>query len=275
MNSNNVFVAVTTAPREESHLLSCLESINAAGWKPHVFAEPGSTPSNDYDTLTWESRQGLWRNWLAAVDFGLKSEAEYILTVQDDCLMHPDTKALVDCIPEPRRMGYLSLYTPSHYQEDQNGNPIRGIYTVEVASMWGALALLFHRDTLKQIVTDQRAIHWLGIKPKGASINWREEQKAHPERIKNSDYIIGSIVSYSLAKLLYYVSPSPCYHSASISSVGHSGNTGKRNAKYIANFQQPLIPQIFENEMSVSEIGDLRISNTNRKDSVYYYPKNM
>ena len=274
MNSNDISVVVTTAPRIECHLEDTLQSISDCGWTPTVFAEPGSSKTK-YNTLTWEKRQGLWNNWRAAAQWGIDQNTKYIMTVQDDCLFHPETKSILDRLPDLPNMGYLSLYAPSHYQEDQNGNPIKGLYTVAVTSAWGALALIFERDILIKVLNDDRAKNWIGIKPPNAPATWRKDQQDHPERIKNSDYIIGSIITYTLAKYLYYLSPSPCFHSARYSSVGHSGNGGKRNAKYLANHSQPLFPQIFENELSISKIGDLRISKSNRKDTVYYYEESM
>jgi hypothetical protein len=274
MNSDDITVVVTTAPRVECYLKETLYSIKEAGWQPVVFAEPGSTKT-EFQTITWDKKQGLWHNWQLAAKWAMNTESEYIMTIQDDCYMHPDTKNLLDQIPDLPSMGYLSLYTPSHYQDDQDGNPIKGLYTVSVTSVWGALALIFHKDTLRQLLDDVRAKEWIGIKPKNAPIDWRQQQQANPDRIKNSDYIIGSILHYSMSKHLYYLSPSPCRHIARYSSVGHSGNSGKRNTKYFAEESKPLFPQIFENELSISKIGDLRISNTHSRDSVYYHPESM
>jgi len=274
MNTNDITVVVTTAPRIECYLEDTLNSIDACGWKPMIFAEPGSTKTR-FPSIEWTTRQGLWWNWKLASQWAIEQNTRYIMTVQDDCLFHPDTKKVLDRLPELPNMGYLSLYTPAHYQEDQDGNPIKGLYTVAVSSAWGALSLIFERETLIKVLQDDRAKNWIGIKPKDASSNWREEQASHPERIKNSDYIIGSILSYTLAKNLYYLSPSPCFHSAKYSSVGHSGNSGNRNAKYAADHSQPLFPQIFENDLSISKIGDLRISKSNSKNSVYYHSESM
>lgn len=274
MNTDDFSVVVTTAPRIECYLEDTLQSISKCGWTPTVFAEPGSTKTA-FNTLMWEKRQGLWHNWQAAARWAIAQNTKYIMTVQDDCLIHPETKLLLDKLPELPNMGFLSLYTPSHYQEDQNGNPVKGLYTVAVNSVWGALALIFERDILINLLDDVRAKNWIGIKPTNASASWRSGQIDHPDRIKNSDYIIGSILSYTFGRYLYYLSPSPCFHSARYSSVGHSGNGGKRNAKYLADHSKPLFPQIFENELSISKIGDMRISKSNRKDTVYYYEENM
>lgn len=273
MSIDNISVVVTTAPRQDCTLERTLDSIERCGWTPTVFAEPDSTPTNR-KTVTNPERKGLYRNWIQAASWAVNQNKEYVLTMQDDCELHPGTKELIQQIQPLDRMGFLSLYTPSHYQIDSHGEPIKGIYIVSHGSTWGAVALLFETAVLKQLLTEERIRNWIGIRPKTDSSNWKTLHKKEPWRIKNSDYIIGSTLTHNLQRYLYYLSPSPGTHIAEFSTVGHSKNTGKRNAQYITDHSQPLTPQIFD-ELSSSRIGHLQISQSSSRYSLPNYNPDM
>ena len=252
-------VAVTTAPRRDCTLLGCIESIRKCGWEPVVFAEPGSTKT-DCVTFWNETRKGVWHNWRAASEWCLAQETEFVMTVQDDALFHPDTRTFANEILWPicGSVGYVSFYTPKHYQEWADGRqrPF-GIYPVNTNSVWGAMALVFPPKVLRQLLDHPRALSWLGAKPslkKGESKEefrirceaHKEKRRQEPWLIQNSDTAIGIILRKFLKKKLVYVSPSPVDHCSKYSSIGHGGNAGKRNAHYIADPTKPLRPQVLE-----------------------------
>lgn len=243
-------VIVTTAPRKECTLLKTVESLRDCGWEPTVFAEPDSTKV-ECKTFTNSSRKGIWHNWLSAARWSLEQGSDYIMTVQDDVNFHMDSKDFIENdISFPEDMGYISLYTPKHYQTFKNGSPKpHGFYPIKTRSMWGAMALVFKPNILQQIVDHYRAQSWLGVPPrnKSARIGWRERKISHPWTIQNSDFIIAKIIQDYLWLKLYYFNPSPCTHSSRFSAVNHGSNTGKRNAYIIANHDLPLKEQIFGN----------------------------
>lgn len=252
-------VAVTTAPRKDCNLLQCIESIRRCGWEPVVFAEPGSTPT-DCVTFWNETRKGVWHNWRAASEWCLAQQTEFVMTVQDDSIFHPDTRDFANKIlwPPVGSVGYVSFYTPQHYQQWQDGRqrPF-GVYPVNTNSVWGAMALTFPPAVLRQLLDHPRALSWLGAKPSWRTGESKEQYQARYEAMKetrirepwliqNSDTAIGIILRKFLKKKLVYISPSPVDHCSKYSSIGHGGNAGKRNAIYIADPARPLYPQVFE-----------------------------
>lgn len=250
-------IAVTTAPRKDCTLLRCIESIRKCGWEPVVFAEPGSTKT-DCVTFWNETRKGVWHNWRQAAEWCLAQNTEFVMTVQDDALFHPDTRTFANEIlwTSIGSVGYVSFYTPMHYQQWQDGRqrPF-GIYPVNTNSVWGAMALTFPPKVLRELLDHPRALSWLGAKltrMKGESVEehrardlaMKERRKKEPWLIQNSDTAIGIILRKFLKKKLVYVSPSPVDHCSKYSSIGHGGNDGKRNAYYIADPTKPLRPQV-------------------------------
>ncbi len=245
---NRWSVVVTTAPRMECTLSRSLESLVDCGWdSPTVFAEPGST-ATEFLTFTNVTRLGVWHNWLASCRWAIEQDADFILTVQDDAEFHPQSKELIESIDWPSDAGYVSLYTPKHYQfwKDGSCRP-NGIYPVKTQSMWGAVALVFKPDVLRQLVNHPRALSWLGCRSK-TKTKWedlRAKRLANPHMIQNSDTIIGSILTKSLGRKLYYFNPSPVSHFSKHSACGHGGNGGNRNSYFIADHSIPLGLQIF------------------------------
>lgn len=241
-------VVVNTAPRVECTCNATLESLEDCGWDPVVFAEPGSTCTGNRARFDNSERLGIWRNWLKATRWALEQpETDFIMTVQDDTDFHPESKLLVESIEWPSDAGYISLYTPKHYQTWKDGRlRANGLYPVETKSMWGAMALVFKPSVLREIVNHPRADSWLGVKPKTLAI--REEmmelRRKEPWRIQNSDFIIARIIQ-ALGRKLYYFNPSPCTHTSKYSSVNHGSNDGKRNSLLVADAAMSLNDQIF------------------------------
>jgi hypothetical protein len=113
--------------------------------------------------------------------------------------------------------------------------------------MWGACALVFRPEVLRQLVEHPRAQSWVGVRCRDNK-KWqelKEKRIANPHMIQNSDTIIGSILVKSLKRKLYYFNPSPCTHTSRYSAISHGDNTGRRNAYYIASMDLPLALQIF------------------------------
>lgn len=251
-------LAVTTAPRRDCTLLRTLESIADCAWDPPtVFAEPGSTPT-DWPTVWNDQRLGVWFNWLQSARWALEQNADFIMTVQDDTEFHPQSRELIESIEWPQDAGYVSLYTPKHYQfwKDRKTPRKLGLYSVNTRSMWGACALVFRPEVLAQLVDHPRARSWLGVRGKKKA-QWpalKEKRRANPWMIQNSDTIIGSILVKSLKRKLYYFNPSPACHIAQYSAIGHGDNKGRRNAWAIADPSIPLAHQIFEPTIQLDSI---------------------
>jgi hypothetical protein len=238
--NKSVTVAVTTAPRSEPTVDYCVASLDAAGWGPLVFAEPGSIDTG-YRTIWNPSKLGIWHNWLSACKWCLaNTSTDFIMTVQDDSLFHPDSKSLVDAMAWPGDAAFVSLYTPKHYSI---GKPV-GINRIKTGSLWGACALLWKRDVLRDVIETPTCRYWLGAKPKSGSLSVLANRKANPHLIANSDTAIGKAIN-RLGLSMYFVDPSPVHHIARFSTISHGDNTGRRNCGRCSDFDKPLMEQVY------------------------------
>lgn len=255
----NWAVGITTAPRRNPTLKTCIESVKRAGWNPTIFAEPGSdlTGTEGCDIVQRPTRLGAWHNWLAMARQLLDEnpDANVIVTIQDDTIIAPRCKEFLerDLWPCPN-VGFVSLYTPKHYSilhvvEDNNGNEVSrhlsefrarrqakklkhdmvtrprptGCWRVSTSSLWGACALIFPRAALSQIVNHRIAGNWKGVKSSKNS----PQRAAH--KIANVDTAIGKIVMALRLEMRTYT-PSLAQHIARFSSIGHGDNRGRRAA---------------------------------------------
>lgn len=232
-------VAVTAAPREGCTLKRCLASLRSCGWDPVVFAEPGSTQTNA--TTIWnEQKLGAWHNFLSSVSWTLdNTDANVILTVQDDSLFHPDSREFVESLLWPtRNTGFISLYTAKHYS---HGNP--GLKKMNFKYLWGACALVWPREILEELLESSITKNWLGAKPRSRRSEVFEHRRQNPHLIANVDTAIGHILVDMQADM-YFVDPSPVQHIAKHSTLGHGGNHGRRNAGRPADHSIPLKDQV-------------------------------
>lgn len=254
-DNGNWFVAVTTAPRTDSELNTTLESVISAGWTPHIVSEPGVDLTNvDLPWTQNKERKGVWYNWLNAARIGLESGAENILTIQDDAEFHPESRLFTESILWPTaRTGFVSLYTAKHYsyrwrrkqkfdKSDQRPIGVNRIYT---KSFWGAVALVFHRDVLEQMLEHDVVKKWKGCPPKKRKHRKSvyAKRKANPFLVQNSDTAIGRAL-IQMKRDLMFIDPSPAQHIAKHSSIGHGGNLGRRNCGRCADFEASLFDQI-------------------------------
>jgi hypothetical protein len=245
-------VVVTTAPRQDPTIETCLESIRYAGWEPVIFTEPDSTVIEGYSFLSNTVRLGAWHNWLRSMRWALdKTTAKYILSVQDDSLFHPDSRAFIERIMWPSsNVGFISLYTAKHYSQNLSGEmrPL-GVNRLITANLWGACALVFPRDVVYQILDHPLTKDWTGIPPKNLTdkekANLVKEKKEKPWLIQNVDSLIGRVLN-GIGLEMWCVDPSPVQHISQYSSIGHANNnTGKRNCLRCADHNKPLDRQVF------------------------------
>jgi hypothetical protein len=212
------------------------------GWAPTIFAEPKSTTVRGYEVFTNKSRMGVWHNWLRAARWAIDQRAEYIITVQDDSLFHPQSREFIESIQWPADAGFVSLYTPKHYSLDSR-KQLRpaGVRRVYTSSLWGACALVWRPEALAAVINHPIAKTWLGVR--GSTPAVMEKRKADPALIANSDTAIGRICN-AIGLGMYFCDPSPVSHIARFSTIGHGGNDGRRNAYRVAHHGKPLLQQI-------------------------------
>lgn len=241
------FVALTTAPRVECTLRKCTESLFLAGFKPVIFAEPGSTTIEGCTTIINKERKGVWHNWLQSCKYALEnSDADVIMTVQDDALFHPDSKVFVEKILWPdKATGFVSLYTPKHYTLKGKSKKMRpiGVNRIHTRSMWGACALVWPREVLELVVEHGIAKKWLGAATRSKSARIKQKRIDSPHLIQNSDTAIGKIMN-KMKRKMFFVDPSPVQHFSRYSAINHGGNLGRRNCHRCAEWETPLDGQV-------------------------------
>ena len=248
------FCAVTTAPRPTPTLVTCLESLVVAGFEPFVFAEPNSVmlpTEHEIFAIRHKEKMGVWHNWLFSARYALESsDANIIMTVQDDSLFHPDSKSFIEehVLWPDTSVGFVSLYTPKHYSKKPNKKTAMrptGVNRVITKSMWGACALIWPRKVLEELVEMSSAKNWLGARTKTASV-WekkKKERQAEPWRIQNSDTAIGKLMN-QMERTMWFCDPSPVQHFATTSAVSHGGNKGRRNCGRCAEWSKSLEEQV-------------------------------
>ena len=264
--TENWFVAVTTAPRQVSTINTCLESLVVAGFNPYIFAEP-ETNGIDLDVygerlIQNKEKKGVWYNWINSARYAIEnSDAEIIMTVQDDSMFHPDSKTFTESMLWPAKdVGFVSLYTPKHYSfRPKNKTELKapGVNRVYTRSLWGACALVWPRKVLEEVLQHKIIYTWLGVPTRTRSI-WKrkkEERRNDPSLVQNSDTAIGKIMN-SMKRSMYFVDPSPVNHFATHSTTGHGGNLGRRNCHRCAEFSVPLDRQVplMNNEQELFKI---------------------
>lgn len=228
-------VGVTTAPRNGGKLRPTLDALRNNGWRPYVFAEPGSDLANPGDCLVRVNpkRLGAWHNWKFAAETLLaETDAELILIVQDDTIVLPGVRQFVERSQWPVDAGFLSLYL-SRRQSLPLGNKI-GIVQVTKSRdtddedkpaglYWGACAWAFKRERLKEILTSKLMSTWKGIKAE-------DNPDRKPEDVKHIDNGVSRAVK-RMRLGWYAISPSASQHVAEHSSIWEkNGDGGDRGA---------------------------------------------
>jgi hypothetical protein len=205
-----------------------------------VFAEPGSEVPPEVPVVRNPQKLGVWHNWLQSCQYGLESGADYVMTVQDDAVFHPDSRSFAT----QHGRDVLSLYCAKHYARHAlYVGKAPGVFQCErTEGLWGALALVFARTTLQKLIEHDVAKTWRGI-----------TGKKRGDAIANVDTAIGKIMSL-LSIRLWMIHPSPVRHISLHSTIGHGGNKGRRNCYISADDSQPLESQVFPGVIDPDEV---------------------
>jgi hypothetical protein len=239
---------MTTAARPTCTLGRSYVSFVDANLDPIVYAEPGSTAT---EALTkWNKTVlGAWHNWKQAIEDSLKDPHwDCLLSVQDDVLIHPQGRTLIETYLEEGEwaedQGFISLYLPSHYGYRVGTKPKpMGIHKIAENCIYGACCLLFPRSVIIEYTQSQIWDTWVGLKPQSDALRILEQRRENPSLIKHVDSAI-TMIAKSLGLFPYYFVPSICQHVGDTSSLGHAPATGKRVADRVVDFQQPIPNEI-------------------------------
>lgn len=151
-------VGVTTAPRRESTLEMCLDSLCRAGWEDvDLFVDTPITLAAHYQHLPvtlHEERIGAWPNYFLALWqlYAQSPGADAILLVQDDSIFY-DRENLRQYLEETLWLtdppGVVSLFCSAADTRDEPG-----WYVHQGAWTRGAQAFVFPKERVLQFLTD-------------------------------------------------------------------------------------------------------------------------
>jgi hypothetical protein len=209
-------VAVTTAPRTQPTLARCLASLHAAGWnRPRIMVDGDVSVPPEWRHLEVSLRQprlGAWPNYyLTLVELLMRQpSAEAYLVIQDDTVFfeHPDLRDYVESIlwPEPD-LGIVSLFCSRAY-----ARPDWGWYRLREPLSWGALALIFDRETAIRLVSDSHVV--------------RHRFSAGDAGLAHIDGLIG-VWAHNTGTPVYLSSPSLSQH------IGHTSSIWKDSQAFV------------------------------------------
>jgi hypothetical protein len=226
-------VVMCTAPRKYPKIQTTIDCLAEAGWlDPVIFSEPDSFVSTA-KTIHNEKKLGVWKNWLKSANYALNTDADVIMTVQDDIWIHPESKQFAEGCLWPKDCGYLSLYTPAHYSTIKGVRKPWGIYPITTKSVWGAMCLVWHPETLRQVVNADRGKNWVGLRSRLGTKEYNR-RKENSQLVRNADTVLGHIINRDLGKKIYYCNPSCCQHISEDSSIGGRPAAGNRAASFVA-----------------------------------------
>ena len=153
-------VGVTTAPRRQPTVDTCLASLIASGWdSPRLFIDGDVTIPDRHRHLPSTYRDGpigAWPNYYRTLSelLEIESSADAYMIVQDDVLFpaYSSTRAYVETVLWPGTApGLVSLYCCADYTAHEAGwSPWGGTW------QYGALAFVFSRELATSFLTDDR-----------------------------------------------------------------------------------------------------------------------
>jgi hypothetical protein len=225
----NWAIGVTTAPRIQPNLSTCLESLARAGWqRPHLFIDSSVHIMAPHDRLPCtfrDERVGAWPNYyltLAELLLG-HPRADAYMVVQDDALFYDrqSLAAYLETIFWPGRSACLvSLYSSP---ADSGGKP--GWHPCDGVMKSGPHAVAFPRELAKAFLTN-RAVF--------------EHRWDHDELAATS---IGDVISewaYQRGVPVWLPTPSLVKHVGDTSTIWPLARAkGNRQALWFAGEERP------------------------------------
>ncbi len=154
----NWAVGVTTAPRKQATLQSCVDCLVEAGWdSPRIFVDGevdlGSLPSH-LEVTRRDPQVGAWPSWYLALSELLmrQPKAEAFMIVQDDVVMFRHRKLrqyMEDFLWPEEGPCVVSLFCSRAYTSGQ-----AGWRRLDENLVWGGQALIFSREACLGLLSD-------------------------------------------------------------------------------------------------------------------------
>ena len=181
-------VGVTTSPRREATLDTCIESLRRAGWEqPRLFVDAGAQVSAELQSFveTWHARRlGAWPNFLLSLsELVLRSpDADAFMMVQDDAYFYDadNLREYMESVLWPAETpGIVSLYST-----DANDARFAGWHADSYRWLNGGLAFIFSADAAIRFLTDSNILSFRKLNPVGGTVNldlligrWAEKER--------------------------------------------------------------------------------------------------
>lgn len=147
-------IAIRTAPRSISYLQSTIHSIKQVypDSDLHLFAEPGSQTVQDTIVHQNEKCLGIYRNFLQALSYLVKhTPGPWYMVCEDDISLLPLFGVSISKItkePVPSDFGFYNPYCA----KPRGKKDYFGWYAPADISLYGALCLIFHESTVKDLL---------------------------------------------------------------------------------------------------------------------------
>ena len=212
---------MTIAPRPDPVWEDTLEAAQTAGFRVHLFAEPGVQGLTfEEDVTIHKEKLGAHRNYMYALKKTLSEnpDATHILYLQDDGFIAAGAKDFLNSIKWPNDAGLISLWCPSGMAYDGH-EP--GLRRTPRRNIVGAVGYAMTRQTAELLISDDLMLNWRGS---------RDDQTGAD--IKALDIATGECLSRNKIGY-YYTTFSVVDHyenQPNNSSLGHGSNEGFRKS---------------------------------------------
>jgi len=215
----SIAIAMTTAPRPHPTLIRALASLRGAGFSEdvHLFAEPGTLarrlhPSAEHDRTIVHvnsSRRGCFGNWKQAItQLLLKTEARWLLVVQDDAIWAPGSADILRAqtsVRQASRTGFLSPYVTD--KDAVESAFVDGWNECRIGwTFWGAIAFCVERTAAAELL--------------------RHPRFAQHQGTQQVDAVVAASM-LDLARPSFVHVPSLVDHVGNTSTVGHDDVAGR------------------------------------------------
>jgi hypothetical protein len=217
-------IGVTTAPRIQPVLATCLDSLGRAGWKrPHLFIDSAVNVPAPHDRLPCtfrDERVGAWANYYLSLAELLHChpQADAYMVVQDDALFYDceSLAAYLETVFWPGKSACMvSLYCS---KADTAATP--GWHSNDRLMQSGPLALAFPRELASAFLTDREVFEH----------RWQRDELAATS--------IGDVISlwaYKRSIPVWLPTPSLVQHVGDTSTIWPMARAmGKRQARWFA-----------------------------------------
>lgn len=218
--NESIPAVIVTSPRPREIHVRTVEAAKRAGFAPLLAScEPGTDlePLADVVAYPHSEKQGQWRNFIAALRYGLSLNVPYFLAMEDDVELCRGSMKLLTKLGWPSAdCGCLQLYSAAPLHKYPVGRRFQ-LEPVNAYDLLGACAMVLRRSAAIALVESSET-GWRGI------TNGVIEE---PERKEAADTYVGEVLS-DLGFGIWAHNPTLANHIGDVSTLGHPNNNVNR-----------------------------------------------